>query len=189
MSYDKRKFVMRNKRAFLGFTLSTLLFLAIIGFEIYINGRPENYDYCNGGDYPYSNWYYEYEDFAWSNVVWSNIFGTAKLYIELLFLLPFFIYFISKIKNQPNGSYKSMWLKFIMAISSIPLIIICLSLLGHSQPTVTDYDTERDPAARTTFNVFMITMISYYLNMFSWIVIYLMKSIVLAIQKKIKYRR
>ena len=87
---------MKNKLAFVGLSFSILLFLAIIGFEIYINGRPENYDYCNVGDYPYSEWYYEYGAFAWSNVEWSKIFGSVIVYTELLFLLPFFIYFTSK---------------------------------------------------------------------------------------------
>ena len=175
---------MRYKSAFIGLLLSTLLALVIIGFEIYINGRPENLDYCNGGDYPYSNWYYEYGDFAWSNVAWSKIFGSAKLYIELLLLLPFFIYFASKIKSHLNGSYRLVWLKIIMAISSVPLVIVFLSLLEHSQPIVTDYDTESDPTARAIFNVFGITMLGYYLNIICWIVVYLMKSIVLTIQKK-----
>lgn len=175
---------MKNKRVFLGLSLSTLLFLAIIGFEIYINGRPENFDYCNGGDYAYSNWYYEYGDFAWANVEWGKIFGTAKIYIELLFLLPFFIYFTSKIKGQPNGSCLSIWLKIIMVISSIPLIIVFLSLLAHSEPIATDYDTDRDPTARSIFYVYGITMFGYYLNMFCWIVVCIVKCIVLAIQKK-----
>ena len=175
---------MRNKSTFLWLSLSILLALAIIGFEIYINGRPENFDYCNIGDYPYSNWYYEYGDFAWSKIVWSKIFGSAKLYIELLLLIPYFIYSISKIKGQPNGSYRSIWIKIIMAISSVPLIIVLLSLFVHSQPIVTDYDTERDPAARAIFNVFGITMFGYYLNMICWIVVYLVKSVALTIQKK-----
>lgn len=174
---------MRNKSTFLGLSFSILLALAIIGFEIYINGRPKNLDYCNIGDYPYSDWYYEYGDFAWSNIVWSKIFGSAKLYIELLFLLPFFIYFTSKIKGQPNGSYRSIWLKIIMAICSVPLIIVFFVLLVDSQPVVTDYDTERDPAARAIFNVFGITMFGYYLNMFCWIMTYLVKKICSAIKK------
>ncbi len=179
---------MRNKSAFLGLSLSTLLFIAIIGFEIYINGRPENFDYCNGGDYHYSNWYYEYGDFAWNNIVWSKIFGSAKLYIELLFLLPFFIYFTSKIKGQPNGSYRSIWLKIIMAISSVPLIIVFLSLLEHSQPIVTDYDTEKDPAARAIFNVFVITMFGYYLNMFFWLAVRIFKSTFSVFKNKLNVR-
>ena len=87
---------MRNKNGFLGLMLSILLFWAIIGFEIYNNGRPENFEYCNGGDYPYSNWYYEYGDFAWNNVDWGELFGTEMLYIELLFFVPWFFYFGSK---------------------------------------------------------------------------------------------
>ena len=81
---------MRNKSAYLGLLSSIVLLLVIVGVEIYINGRPENVAYCNNGGYPYSNRYYEYGDFAWSNVVWSKIFGSAMVYIELLFLLPFF---------------------------------------------------------------------------------------------------
>ncbi len=180
---DNIEFDMKNRVPFIGLSLSILLALAIIGFEIYINGRPEDFDWCNWGDYPYSNWYYEYGDFAWSNVVWGKIFGSAKLYIELLFLLPFFIYSISKIKGQPNGSHRSIWLKIIMAISSVPLIIVLLSLLEHSQPIVTDYDTERDPAARFIFNVFLLTTIGYYLNVFCWIMVYLVKKICSAIKK------
>jgi hypothetical protein len=180
---DNREFDMKNRVAFIGLSLSILLALAIIGFEIYINGRPENFDYCNIGDYPYSNWYYEYGDFVWGNVVWGKIFGSAKLYIELLLLMPYFIYSISKIKGQPNGSYRSIWLKIIMAISSVSLIIVLLSLLEHSQPIVTDYDTEGDPAARAIFKVFLLTTIGYYLNMFCWIMVYLVKKICSAIKK------
>jgi hypothetical protein len=180
---DNREFDMKNRVAFIGLSLSILLALAIIGFEIYINGRPENFDYCNIGDYPYSNWYYEYGDFVWRNVVWGKIFGSAKLYIELLLLIPYFICSISKIKGQPNGSYRSIWLKIIMAISSVPLIIVLLSLLEHSQPIVTDYDTERDPAARAIFKLFLLTTIGYYLNMFCWIMVYLVKKICSAIKK------
>ena len=174
---------MKNRVAFIGLSLSLLLVLAIIGSEIYINGRPENFDYCNIGDYPYSNWYYEYGDFACGNVVWSKIFGSANLYIELLFLLPFFIYSISRIKCQPNGSHRSIWLKIIMAISSVPLIIVLLRLLEYSQPIVTDFDTERDPAARAIFNGFLLTTIGYYLNMFCWIMVYLVTKICSAIKK------
>lgn len=180
----KIKFVMRNKSAYLGLLSSIVLLLVIVGVEIYINGRPENVAYCNNGGYPYSNRYYEYGDFAWSNVVWSKIFGSAMVYIELLFLLPFFIYFISKVKGQPNGSYRSIWLKIIMAISSIPLIIILLRLSMYSQPVVADYDTERDLAARTFFNVFGITMFGYYLNMFCWIVVRMAKRVVSVINNK-----
>ena len=61
---DNIEFDMKNRVPFIGLSLSILLALAIIGFEIYINGRPEDFDWCNWGDYPYSNWYYEYGDFA-----------------------------------------------------------------------------------------------------------------------------
>ncbi len=166
---------MRNKGAFWGLLLFILLALAIIGFEIYNNGRTETIDRCNGGDYPYSNWFYRYDTFAWHNVEWSKIFGSAKIYIDLHFLLPFFIYFTSKIKGRPNGLYRSIWLKIIMVISSIPLFIILLSLLEHSLPVVTDYDTDRDPTARNFVYVFFITTLVYDLNMFFAIVVYLFK--------------
>lgn len=71
-----------------------------------------------------------------------------------------------------------------MPISSISLIIILLNLLIHSEPVVYDYDTERDPTARTIFNVFVITTIVYYLNMLCWIAMYIVKSVVSVIQKK-----
>lgn len=185
---DNIEFDMKNRVPFIGLSLSILLALAIIGLEIYINGRPKNFDYCNIGGYPYSNWYYEYGDFAWSNVVWGKIFSSVRLYMELLFLLPYFIYFTSKIKGQPNGSYRSIWLKIIMPISSISLIIILLYLLIHSEPVVYDYDTERDPTARTIFNVYVITTIVYYPNMLCWIAMYIVKSVVSVIQKKCNQR-
>lgn len=56
------------KTGYIGFAVTSLFFLLVIGLEIYINGRPETFDWCNGGDYPYSNWYYKYGDFAWNNV-------------------------------------------------------------------------------------------------------------------------
>ena len=173
---------MKNKLAFVGLSFSILLFLAIIGFEIYINGRPENYDYCNVG----AECYYEYGAFAWSNVEWSKIFGSVIVYAELLFLLPFFIYFTSKIKGRPDGSYKSIWLKIIMLISSIPLIIVFLRLLVHSQHIVIDYDVDRDPTANGFFEVFAITMVGYYINMFCWIMVYLVKKIFSVIKQKRK---
>ena len=168
---------MRNKASFIGLSLSILLVLAIFGFEVYINGRPETFNYCNGGDYPYSNWYYEYGDFAWQNVDWSKIFGSARVYIELLLLIPFFIYFTSKIKDQPNGSYRSLWLKVIMAISSVPLIIIFLSFITRSQSFVIDYDTDWDPVAVDIMYIFVFTSLGDYLNMLSWIIVYIVKKI------------
>lgn len=177
---------MRNKGAFWGLLLFILLALAIIGFEIYNNGRTETIDRCNGGDYPYSNWFYRYGTFAWHNVEWSKLFGSAKIYIDLHFLLPFFIYFTSKIKGRPDGSYKSIWLKIIMLISSIPLIIVFLRLLVHSQHIVIDYDVDRDPTANGFFEVFAITMVGYYINMFCWIMVYLVKKIFSVIKQKRK---
>ena len=168
---------MRNKASFIGLSLSILFVLAIFGFEVYINGRPDTFDYCNGGDYPYSNWYYEYGDFAWQNVDWSKIFGSARVYIELLLLIPFFIYFTSKIKGRPNGSYRSLWLKVIMAISSVPLIIIFLSFITRSQSFVIDYDTDCDPVAVDIMYIFVFTLLGYYLNMLSWMIVYIVKKI------------
>lgn len=168
---------MRNKASFIGLPLSILLVLAIFGFEVYINGRPETFDYCNGGDYPYSNWYYEYGDFAWQNVDWSKIFGSARVYIELLLLIPFFIYFTSKTKGHPNGSYRSLWLKVIMAISLVPLIIIFLSFITRSQSFVIDYDTDCDLVAVDIMYIFVFTLLGYYLNMLSWMIVYIVKKI------------
>lgn len=62
------------KTGYIGFAVTSLFFLLVIGLEIYINGRPETFDWCNGGDYPYSNWYYKYGDFAWNNVDWGEFF-------------------------------------------------------------------------------------------------------------------
>lgn len=156
---------------YMGLAVTTLLFLLVISLEIYINGRPETFDYCNGGDYPYSNWYYEYGDFAWDNVPWGEIFGSMMLYIELLFFVPWFFYFGSKTRGVHGELCKSVWFKLLLWLSVIPLIIIFLHLNAHSQRWVVDYDTERDPAARHIFSTFAFTMLAYYISLVWWIVV------------------
>lgn len=159
------------KTGYIGFVVTSLLFLLVIGLEIYINGRPETFDWCNGGDYPYSNWYYEYGDFAWNNVDWGELFGTEMLYIELLFFVPWFFYFGSKSRGNSDGLHKSIWLKSLLWMSVIPLIIIFLKLAEHSQRWVIDYDTERDPEARSLVYTCVLTAFVYYINLSLWILV------------------
>lgn len=175
---------MKNKATYIGLTVSILLLLVIIGFEIYINGRPENFDYCNGGEYPYSNWYYEYGDFDWQIVDWTGIFGSAKIYFELLLLLPWLVYYISKIRDKVNGVYKSIWLKILMWMSVIPIVGIFMHLIVHSGRFVIDYDTERDITARYFCNVFVFSLIAYYLNLIVWAVTNFVKVLVFLCRKR-----
>lgn len=161
---------MKNKTAFIGLSLSTLLFFAIIGLEIFINGRPKTFDYCNGGDYPYSNWLYEYGNFAWQNVPWSKIFGSAKIYLELFLLTPYFIFFSSKINGETNVVHTSKWLKAIMWIGVVPLILLFFILNMQSQPLVIDYDTDSDPVARNILYTFAFTLLGNNINMLIWII-------------------
>lgn len=135
---------MNNKLGYIRLFITLLLFLLVIIIEIYINGRPKTYDWANGGEYPYSNWYYEYGDFAWNNVDWSELFSSIKLYGELLLFVPWFFYFGSKSNNNLKGLHKSVWLKSLLWMSVIPLIIVFMHLNAHSQRWITDYDNNRD---------------------------------------------
>lgn len=157
-----------KKTGYIGFTITTLLFLLVIGLEIYINGRSETCDWCNGGDYPYSNWYYEYGDFAWNNVDWGKLFSSVRLYIELFLFVPWFFYFGSKVNNNFNGLHKSVWLKSLLWMSVIPLLIVFLVLNVHSQNYVTDYDTNRDHTARNIEYTFTFITLAYYINLALW---------------------
>ena len=153
------------KTGYIGFAVTSLFFLLVIGLEIYINGRPETFYYGSEGNY------YIYDDFAWNNVDWGELFSTEMLYIELLFFVPWFFYFGSKSRGNSDGSHKSIWLKSLLWMSVIPLIIIFLKLGEHSQRWVIDYDTERDPEARNILYTFILTAFAYYINFGWWILI------------------
>lgn len=156
---------MKNRFTFIDLLLllvSTLLFLAIIGLEVYDNTR------------------------IWNSIEWSELFATKRLYMELPLFIPYFIYFISKLKGEAKGVYRSIWLKIIMALSSLALIINILILLERSHLLVTHtyYTSDSDPISQTIYTVFIITGLGYYLNMLCWIVVYLVKSVVIANKRK-----
>lgn len=174
---------MKNKTVYIGMIMLILLFFTVIGLEIYINGRPETFDYCNVGDYPYSNWYYEYGEFDWKIVNWGKIFGTAKIYFELLLFTPWLVCFYLKIWNKTNGFNKSIWFKSLMWMSVIPLIVIFIHLLAHSEKWVVDYDTESDPVARNISYLFVVSMLVYYLNLSLWVIVNFIKKIIAIVQK------
>lgn len=168
---------MKNRGAFAGLLLSIFVAMALFGFEVYINGRPETFDYCNNGDYPYSNWYYEYGDFAWNNIDWSRVFGKVSLYVGLSLLAPFFIFFASELRGREDGVYRSKWLKIIMLIALLPLVILLSGYVVHSQPFVVDYDTECDPVVANVASMFVLTLLVYLINMLSWAVVYVIKRV------------
>ena len=153
------------KTGYIVFAVTSLLFLLVIGLEIYINGRPETFYYGSEGNY------YIYGDFAWNNVDWGELFGTEKLYFELLFFVPWFFYFGSKPRGNSDGLHKSIWLKSLLWMSVIPLIIIFLELIGQSQRRVMDYDGERDPEARSLVYTCVLTASVYYINLSLWILV------------------
>lgn len=73
-----------------------------------------------------------------------------------------------------------------MALSSIALIINILILLERSHLLVTHtyYTSDSDPISKKIYTVFIITGLGYYLNMLCWIVVYLVKSVVIANRRK-----
>lgn len=177
---------MKNLSAYIGLAITTALFIAIIAFEIYNNGRPETYNYCNNGDSSPCEWFYEYGNFAWENVDWNKIFGSAKIYIELFMLTPWFIYFGSKARNSNNGVNNSRWLKVIMWLSAIPIIIVFLWLKHLSQRWVIDYD---NALTEIIVVIFLLSTFAYYVNLICWIIITSIRGIMRTAESKIKEKQ
>ena len=160
-----------KKIGYIGLAVTTLLFFGVVGLEIYIHGRPVTFDYCNGGDYLYSNWYYEFGDFSFSNVNWVEWFSSLALYIELLLFVPWFFYFGSKSSGRVHGLHRSKWLKSLLWMSVIPLIIVFLSLDVYSQRVVADYEIFRDPVCVIIVYTFALSVLVYYMNLLLWILV------------------
>lgn len=106
-----------------------LITIMFVGLEIFRFGIPFPHSYIEC--YRVLSSYNQISDyFSWSEINWYGFFHSELMYVRLLFLAPWYLYFISLDIDSPHALHRCKWFKLLLWLSAIPLYITVRFLLG-----------------------------------------------------------